>query len=310
MNAISHALESIRIGTPVSTGGLTMYPLLSKSPRHPAYLLLDEGLESGLAEVTEVSESGSVPELFFRNKGEKDILLADGEELVGAKQNRVLNLSILVAGGQELKIPVSCVEAGRWSWRSKRFASGQRKLHAAARSEKMRRVSESLARSGAHADHDVQRAVWDSIDRKISGSRLHSETRSLHDVYGARETLLAAVRDGFGATPDQVGAAFAIGGRLVGFDLYDSPATLRKLLPKLVDSYALDAIDEEQALSQVRPGAGQVQALLQRIANAQAQEYPAIGKGSDIRIDAAPTHAAALVADGRVTHVAAFEASA
>jgi hypothetical protein len=48
-----------------------------------------------------------------------------------------------------------------------------------------------------------------------------------------------------GCTPvdGQVGALFAIGDRIVGFDLFDSADTCRKLLPKLVRSYAIDAID-------------------------------------------------------------------
>ncbi len=54
------------------------------------YLTLDEALAAKTATVTEVSESGSVPELYFQNEGDLPVLLLDGEELVGAKQNRVL----------------------------------------------------------------------------------------------------------------------------------------------------------------------------------------------------------------------------
>jgi len=44
-----------------------------------------------------------VPELLVINQGERAVLLVDGEELVGAKQNRVLNTSVLVRGKSETK---------------------------------------------------------------------------------------------------------------------------------------------------------------------------------------------------------------
>lgn len=306
MRIIAQALESVQIGTPTSAGGLTMYPLHAPFAGAFDYLLLDDALGSGLAEVTEVSESGSVPKLRFRNKAEKDILLVDGEELIGAKQNRILNVSVLVGAGQEVDIPVSCVEAGRWNWRSKRFAAGGRKLHAQARAEKMRGVSRRMAATGEQADSEIQAAVWRSIDAKMAAFRVESQTASLHDVYRAKETLLGAVRDAFQPLPGQVGAAFAVGGRLVGFELYDSARTLARLLPKLVDSYAFDAIEKEGALEATPPSPQTVRALLERVAQAQGREYPAIAKGRDVRIEAAAVHAAALVADDHVAHLAAF----
>ncbi|MGQ0579869.1 MAG: ARPP-1 family domain-containing protein, partial [Betaproteobacteria bacterium] len=91
-------------------------------------MLLDEALARKLARVTEISDSGSVPELMFSNEAEANILLMDGEELVGAKQNRVLNVSILVGGKSQVAVPVSCVEQGRWRWSSRHFASPGRAL--------------------------------------------------------------------------------------------------------------------------------------------------------------------------------------
>ena len=114
MQALSSTLKALEIGAPIATGPLTVFPLLRADAPPAAYALLDEALDAGLAEVTEISDGGSVPELLFRNKSDRDILLVDGEELVGAKQNRVLNLTILVGAFQEVKIPVSCVEASRW----------------------------------------------------------------------------------------------------------------------------------------------------------------------------------------------------
>lgn len=192
MQLLSRTLDSLEIGTPISSAHLTMVPLLATAPAAPDYLLLDDALDAGLAEVTEISQGGSVPELAFRNRADRDILLVDGEELVGAKQNRVLNLTILVAAGQQLTIPVSCVEAGRWSWRSQRFASGRRKLHASARWAKMRGVSASMREAGRRAGGDIQSDVWASIDDKMRAFACRSESRSLHDVYDHAEDRLRA----------------------------------------------------------------------------------------------------------------------
>jgi hypothetical protein len=100
-------------GTPTEYRNLTIFPLIDESGKEPDYLTLDEALAQKCAKITELSESGSVPELRFVNESDKRVLLLDGEELVGAKQNRILNLRILVPAGKTLVIPVSCVEAGR-----------------------------------------------------------------------------------------------------------------------------------------------------------------------------------------------------
>jgi hypothetical protein len=54
-----------------------------------------------------------VPDLAVESKGNVRLLFIEGEELVGAKQNRILNTSVLIAAHTKPKIPVSCVEQGR-----------------------------------------------------------------------------------------------------------------------------------------------------------------------------------------------------
>jgi hypothetical protein len=75
----------------------------------------------------------------------------DGDELVGAKQNRILNLTILVGGEQKLVIPVTCVEQGRWRYRNPEFASAGRALFAKARARKMSQVTESMVTAQARS---------------------------------------------------------------------------------------------------------------------------------------------------------------
>lgn len=113
MELLTQALGALQIGAARQHANLTMFPLLGGRAGDPDYHTADEALAPGTARVTEVSDSGSVPELRFQNAGEWAVLLLDGEELVGAKQNRVLNLTILAPASKEIRIPVSCVEAGR-----------------------------------------------------------------------------------------------------------------------------------------------------------------------------------------------------
>ena len=96
MNKLSETLASLGFGTARSAHNLTLVPLLRPAASPADYLTLDVALAEGLVEVTEISEGGSVPTLKLRNRGERKVLLVDGEELVGARQNRVLNLSVLV----------------------------------------------------------------------------------------------------------------------------------------------------------------------------------------------------------------------
>ena len=309
MTTIAQTLASLQIGQPVTSSGLTMFPLLQAAPGSRNYLLLDEALESGLADVTEISEGGSVPELLFLNRSDHDILLVDGEELVGAKQNRVINLSIMVGARTQVTIPVSCVEMGRWSWQSKRFSAGKRNLHASARSAKMRGISESLERDFSRASAEVQSEIWRSVDEKLVHYCIDSGTSALHDLYESTEEQLLPVRSAFTAVESQIGTAFAVAGRLIGIDLFDDHTTLAKMLPKLVDSYAFDALEwgvNKDNGSIAQAAAADVAKMLEQITQASASEYAAVGKGTDLRIRSDRLNAAALVVDGRVAHFSAF----
>ena len=126
MSLVTEALQHIQIGAKLSHEGLTVHPLIRESLLNKDYLTLDEALELNTAQVTEVSDSGSVPELLFRNLGDKAVFLLDGEEVVGAKQNRILNISILAPAEKDTTIPVSCVEAGRWHHDRSDFTSAPR----------------------------------------------------------------------------------------------------------------------------------------------------------------------------------------
>jgi pSer/pThr/pTyr-binding forkhead associated (FHA) protein len=82
-------LGRIAIGEPVRYKSLTVFPLFGDDNPAVEYLLSDEAIEAGVVTVAEVSQQGSVPELAVTNTGNIRVLLLEGEELRGAKQNRI-----------------------------------------------------------------------------------------------------------------------------------------------------------------------------------------------------------------------------
>jgi hypothetical protein len=169
----------------------------------------------------------------------------------------------------------------------------------------MARVSRSMEEGGERARGDVQAAVWRSVDRKMEAMACMSPTSSLHDVYDSSESRLGELRRQFEAVPGQVGAVFYVAGQPVGCEVYDSAETLAHMLPKLVDSYALDALEEARGEAPA-PTLDQVRAILERIAGEPARVYPALDKGQDLRIQGESLQAAALVEGDRLLHLSAF----
>ena len=114
-----------QLGQPQQAGGITMTPLFPLHDPVCDYVSLDEALAGGL-DISEVDEAGDVGELAVRNPLDRGVLLYDGEELVGAKQNRIVQRTALAGAKSTTALPVHCVEQGRWAYRTRVFASAPR----------------------------------------------------------------------------------------------------------------------------------------------------------------------------------------
>ena len=107
--------------------------------------------------------------------------------------------------------------------------------------------------------------------------------------------------------PDQVGAAFAVGGQLIGAELFDSAQTFRDLLPKLIRSYGLDAIDWEYPVpTDKAPDPVDVEGLLKRLEGLPAFTRSGLGLGEDLRFEDDGVVGAALAHEGRLVHLSVF----
>lgn len=300
MNIIAETLSTVRLGTPDGYRNLAVFPLFSEPDRAAGYVTLDEALARETARMTEVSESGQVTELFFENADAEKILLLDGEELVGAKQNRILNVTILVGAGQKIAVPVSCVEQGRWRWKERHFKSASRSLFSRARAKKMAQVNRSLRSSGSYCSD--QGEIWSDVEAKLASLRVPSATASMSDAFEGRSAEIDEYVNALRPAEHQVGAVFAVDGKVVGAELFDSAATFARLMEKLVRSYALDAI-EGQARDAKAPVEEVVRKFLEDMKAAAVERFPAVGEGEQLRLESDTLAGAALFADEHIVHV-------
>jgi hypothetical protein len=312
MNKLTAFLNGISVGTPQTHANMAVYPLHIKNGHQRGYQTLDEAMTAQTVEILEVSESGSVPNLAVRNRGTLPVLLVVGEELIGARQNRVLNTSLLVPAKSDLQIPVSCVERGRWAYRSRGFSSSSTTSHLRLRREQTKNVTESLRTSPESYDAN-QTKVWQEIERKITTHGSTSSTRAMHDMYQQTETQITEYLSAFTA-PDAEGLMVAINGRIVGADLFDHHETLQQLWPKLMRSYAVDALERseqqpEPALAGTPPTrSDDTQQFIASAENATDEIYDSVGMGKDIRLSSEAITGSGLLWEDKLIHASLFSA--
>ena len=308
-NQIKNYISTVQIGEPQSYHNLVLFPLQAHQNGVLPYITLAAAIAAGTFTVTETSQSGSVPELFVINDGDIAVLLVDGEELIGAKQNRVLNTSVLVRGKSETKIPVSCVEQGRWAYSSPKFASSKDIMSSKSRARKSRSVSASL-NEGTSFQSD-QGEVWNEVSKLQVKACMSSPTSAMSDVFKANEEKLKKCLARFTCQPGQQGLIALHNGQVAGLDLISRPEVYARLHEKFVRSYVIEGLlekavepeDPQRSLEKARNFLGE-------IAKAGEQKFQSAGYGWDFRLRAEGLAGNALVADDHVIHAAAFKLEA
>jgi hypothetical protein len=306
----------LRVGKGIERSNLTIFPLFGEGPIEAAeYVPIGAAIGLGYARITEISEGGSVPTLALDNFGTIPVLILDGEQLIGARQNRIANLTILAPAKQVMKIPVSCVERGRWGYAtqanraSHEFTESPNVMFHEVRAQKSRDVSQAMMCMGSHVAD--QSSVWSHISSMAAKLGHISRTDAMEDVYEkSRASMDEYLRD-IEVADGQIGAVFAINGKPAGLELFDSTETLKTYLPKIVRSYSLNAMTDQSGTTK-RNGQSQAEAqkLLDSVLELDAKSFPALGLGEDFRIESPEITGGALAQNGRVIHLAAFTSPA
>lgn len=305
MRTLQEEFSQIEIGRSSEFRNLTLFPLMRRSTAvQPLdYLLLEDGIAQGTVRVTELHAGGSVSELRLENSADLPVLLVDGEELVGAKQNRVLNLTILAPAKQTTVIPVSCVEAGRWSMSSADLKTSDDMMYSFGRGEQLAHVTESMRSNGTRKSN--QGAIWRNIAAKAMRLKAASPTGAMSAIFESHARCLDEFVRAFTWQESQCGVAFCIGGRILGLEIFDRPEVMGRFFQKLVRSYALDALDADPTTNEPT-SVEAVGAFVTQIGAAQSFAEQALGLGKDVRFNSPDISGAALWAQERYVHLCTF----
>lgn len=272
----------IRLADPQEHEALTFYPLVDPQPRQLSCELLRDALEAGKLAIGEVG-MGRVPELQIENRSGSDVLVLDGEQLIGAKQNRLTNRTILLSAHSTTTIPVSCMEQGRWHFQSREFRHGKHYSPASVR-RVARRTEARCAAGRVAASPEVlshgQAEVWDEISGCESSLGEHSRTCALNDLYGYRALDLEQWSRHFPWVDDQIGLLAVLGGEPLGMDVIGCHRLYARLHKRLASGYVMDALTMRGSRAHRRVDATPASEFLDKVRTAERTDAPTVGRGT------------------------------
>lgn len=296
----------LTLGEPDISGPIAVYPVFGPPPL-TEYVSMAGSQSQGFT-IKELPGGASVRDLLVINPGPKAVLLFEGEEVLGAQQNRTFDSSVLVPIDQELKVPVSCVEAGRWDGarHDESFQPAPQAAHPDLRREKAMQSGRARIR-GEEARAD-QGAVWDSVADRSAMMGVMSSTGSMHDVYESNRLKLTTMSEEIKLRDGQIGAVLQIGRELKTVDLVSHPDVFSDLHGPLVQGYCLDAMARPEAgLAEDR--SSEVAAFVSVVCTQRVLEKDGIGSGRDFRFESESLIGTGLVSGDELIQLSAFVGS-
>jgi hypothetical protein len=286
---------------PQVAGPLALFPVYSNGPVAPDYLPGPRATDQ--LTINEQDGFAEVGQLTVINAADRPVLLVEGDTVLGAKQNRTLNVSVLIAARGTAAIPVSCVEAGRWGAPR---AAGFSPRHApgALRGPKTASVSRSVARGTGRQSN--QGEVWENVGRYAAAFSVDSPTSALEDVHRSVERNVNKLDQNLRPSPDQRGVVVAIGSTVRSIDLFDKPETLDAYWEQLVHGYAVDALAQPDARATAT--LADAKAFVALMSEARVTDVSGVGLGEELHLTSTRIAGTGLRWAGAVCHLSAFAA--
>jgi hypothetical protein len=262
--------------SPIRSGNLTVFPVVAnKSYDTAEFLTLDEGLRSGEVVVTEAGQArglirhrqgdsaiihpvrdAEVNQLVLVNNSKRPLLLLAGEIVTGGKQDRVIGKDRIVpAESDPVDLSVFCVEPGRW------VAANGKNQFSAGRTAGAVFASPNVRASAMAAKNQQQ--VWDDVAKskqemvtvlaapaaaEVESTTSYARVMDNKEVQQKVDAIAEPVQRNYESVIRQlrdknaVGVVVAVNGEIVWADIFASTQLLQKYWPKLVRSYATEAV--------------------------------------------------------------------
>lgn len=271
-------------------------PIKSDSFGSKDFITLKKGYEMNLVEITEL-ENSTVNTVLCKNDAVVPLILIDSDEITGALQNRIINDTLLVPSQSSLKIPVSCIEHGRWHYKSQ---GKEARLFAPSEYTADLRTRGRKLRHGYEGDQ-YQGEVWNSISEFEMRNGHRSPTSSLHDSYENLKHKQTDYLSEFMINPGQNGAIFIVNGELKGFELFYNHSIYKEYHEKLCRSYVIEAIVENKSEENV--DRLNLLRTLEGISNAETKSVKSIGLGDNLKFANEFGSGSGLVYDDEIIHI-------
>jgi len=282
--------------------GLGVIPILTdKIPELPVLETLERALRIGVARITETSPAGQVPFLLLKNTGDQPIIVLDGEEVVGGKQNRIINTTLVILARTSVKVPVSCIQAGRWQHQRAYFDSTGSVFRARSRAVQKATVSASVRENGGFRSD--QSAVWDEVSTSLHELGVNSATSDFREgrekVAHKLEKFVEAIRP----AENQIGSIFLSAQGILGLEILGTPPLFSQVCGKVIRSFAFEVLSEPEL------NGASIEAATQwwdKILKSRVTGHTSPGAGVDIRVGAEDLIGSGLFWNGVLVHFSCF----
>jgi len=216
-------------------------------------------------------DTAEVNRLVLINNSKRPLLLLAGEIVAGGKQDRVIGKDRIVpAESDPVDLSVFCVEPGRWVASSEHFGASGTTYASGSTGGAGGAVGGTLmaqpsVRAKAMADKD-QNQVWAEVRKQqqsiseevavsapsaagaLTSTTSYARVMENKDVKEKVDEVAKPIEQNYQSLIQQlrdrkaVGVVVAVNGRIIWSDIFASTELLEKYWPKLVRSYASEAV--------------------------------------------------------------------
>jgi len=249
------------------------------------YISAGTAIKQNLIEVKEISDAGSVNNILVINHSQEFVFFSDGDVLLGAKQNRVLNTAVLLAPNSQTKIPVSCVEQGRWHRSSFNFNSANFNVPTGLRMSKARDINANLKNN--KVPYANQGKVWHEVKKYSAMYDAPSYSSDLGEVFYKTADTFDNFINRFKNYPNANGISVFIRNKLLNIDIFNRKNIFAEYFSKLLKSAAVDAykiMDETNPLTQ-KEAEYKTLSFLDKFEELKFDQYPGVGVGTEKRFE-------------------------